>query len=163
VAGAHFGLYWKLEAGVLVPKAHFQVDGYMESIKAKKKIDGDYIAEAYATKIMPGQGLVGRVAMTGKSTFYSEIKTLSKRDFLRVKMARTCGIKSVAFIAMPGGEIMELCSVTGWDSMPCLDDHEVGQDLQEELLSRVVVLEKDVSALKLELAHVKKLPQEETI
>lgn len=139
---------------MLVPKAHYKHERVASKHSATKtqKGDGDYITEAYKCQIAPGQGTVGRVAMTGASEFFGDIRSVSSKRFLRVKSARRFGIKSIAFVPMPGGEVVEIASTHAWHCMPSWApagrQSTTVDPAVVALTARVVRLEHDVATLK---------------
>jgi len=159
---SQFGIYWKLEGGMLVPQATFEDKVVAAALKENDKeiTDGGYITAACKANLAPGRGIVGMVSQTGRSEFHPEVRILTPKKFIRKPIAKQCGIKSIAFLAMPGGEVLELCSTKGWDFMPSLDDANEKEDIpdpNQALIARIVVLEKEVAALKIAHAELKEV------
>merc|ERR1719240_1483185 len=135
-------------------------DKVVGSFEDKVVQDGGYITAACKANLAPGRGIVGMVSQTGRSEFHPEVRKLTPKKFIRKAIARQCCIKSIAFLAMPGGEVLELCSTIGWDSMPSLDDADEKEDIpdpNQALIARIVVLEKEVAALKIAQAEAKEM------
>merc|ERR1712048_170978 len=80
---SQFGIYWKLEGGMLVPQTTFEDAFFVASLKKKEIVDCGYVATACKANLAPGRGIVGMVSQTGRSEFHPEVRALSSKRFIR--------------------------------------------------------------------------------